>query len=221
MNAHIYLVTNKLNGKQYVGQTTTDKNKRGHGRLLCKAYPKHGVDNFEYERLLTGIDNRNFLNWSERFWISVFGTNAPHGYNLESGGSEGQEWSDERRQRHGDARRGKKKYRPLGAVSGMKGKAYPESGKEKLRQVMLGRVGLNLGRKASDETKMKMSLAQKARFQRDGSPHANRVVSAETRAKLSAARTGRVQSDEQRAKRSASIKEWHRRRKEESLKCQH
>ena len=86
---------------------------------------------------------------------------------------------------------------------------------------MLGRVGPNLGRKASDETKMKMSLAQKARFQRDGSPHANRVVSAETRAKLSAARTGRVQSDEQRAKRSASIKEWHRRRKEESLKCQH
>lgn len=221
MNAHIYLVTNKLNDKQYVGQTTTDRNKRGHGRLLLKAYSKHGVDNFEYERLLTGIDNREFLNWSERFWIAVFGTNAPQGYNLESGGSEGQEWSDERRKRHGDIRRGKKKYRPLGSKSGMKGKPYPESGKEKLRQIMLGRVGPNLGRKASDETKAKMSLAQKARFQRDGSPNRNKATSTETRAKMSAAHTGRVQSNEERAKRSASIKEWHRRRKEESLKCQH
>lgn len=220
MNAHVYLVVNKINGKPYVGQTMTDKNKYGHGRLMRKAYAKHGYDNFEYSRICSCIDNRELLNWVERFWIAVYGSVAPNGYNIETGGSTEQEWTDDRRRRHGDARRGKKKHRPLGSRSGMKGKKYPEAGKEKLRQAMLGRVGPNLGCKASDETRAKMSAAQKARFERDGHPGIGKKASDETRAKMSASRKGRVQSEAERERRSAAIKAWHASRKQEALTCQ-
>lgn len=204
-----------------MGQTTTARNKRGHGQLIMAAYKKHGYEQFEYDRILTGIEDRDLLNWAERFWIAVFETTNPNGYNLEPGGAKFQTWDDARRKRHGDIRRGKPHPRPLGARSGMKGKAFPEAGKEKLRQIMLTRPSPNVGRKASEETRAKMSAAQKARFERDGSPNTGRRHSAETRAKMSASHSGRVQSDDERAKRSAAITEWHKRRKEEALKCQH
>ena len=44
MQARVYLVTNNLNGKQYVGQTITN-DRRGHGTLVTKAYKKYGKEN--------------------------------------------------------------------------------------------------------------------------------------------------------------------------------
>jgi group I intron endonuclease len=219
MNAHVYLVTNKVNGKQYVGQTMTERNNYGHGRMLLKAYKKHGKVNFDYERICSGIEDRHLLNWLERFWIAVYQTVTPNGYNIETGGSVEQEWTDDRRRRHSEARIGKRLNRPIGSASGMKGKKYPEEGKEKLRQAMLGKIGPNRGRKLSDETRAKMSLAQKARVLRDGPPSLGRKASPEARAKMSAARMGRIQTDAERAKRSASIKAWHASRKQEAVTC--
>lgn len=197
----------------------TERNNYGHGRMLLKAYKKHGKANFDYERICSGIEDRNLLNWLERFWIAVYQSVAPNGYNIETGGSFEQEWTDDRRRRHSEARIGKRLNRPLGSASGMKGKKYPEEGKEKLRQVMLGKTGPNRGRKFSEETRAKMSLAQKARVLRDGPPSLGRKASPEARAKMSAARMGRIQSDAERAKRSASIKAWHESRKQEVVSC--
>ena len=45
MAGTIYLVTNNLNGKQYVGQTTVASEKRGHGTLVTAAYRKYGKEN--------------------------------------------------------------------------------------------------------------------------------------------------------------------------------
>ena len=88
VNAHIYIVSNVLNEKQYVGQTTVDSNKYGHGLALQVAYDKYGKNNFTYERICSDINNRNTLNYLERFWIKVFNTIAPNGYNIEEGGSD-------------------------------------------------------------------------------------------------------------------------------------
>jgi group I intron endonuclease len=216
MNAHIYLVTNTANGKQYVGQTATDANKRGHGRVMVQAYKKHGFDGFTYDRIISGINDRNTLNCIERFWIATFDSVVPNGYNLESGGSEGQIWTDERRAKHSAARIGKPLNRPLGSKSGMKGKVYPESGKLKLSLALTGRVSPNWGKLASEETKAKMSASQRQYWDSlETHPNAGKIPSLETRAKMSASKRSQVQSEETKRKRSESITAWHKQRKEQ------
>ena len=217
MDAHIYLVTNTVNGKQYVGQTITESNRRGHGRVLLKAYKKHGIDNFTYERVVSNIQSRNTLNCLERFWIATCGTAIPNGYNLESGGSDGQVWTDERRARHIAAAIGRPLNRPLGSKSGMKGKVYPESGKLKLSIALTGRVGPNLGCTASAETRAKMGNSQRAYWDSlDIHPNMGKTASAETKAKMSASHKKQVQSEETKRKRSESITAWHKQRKEQA-----
>lgn len=217
MNAQIYLVENLLNGKPYVGQTINPHLPIGHGRLLKVAYKKHGKDNFTYEQIRTGVAHRQTLNYMERFWIGVFDSVAPNGYNLESGGSDGQHWTEERRKKHAQVRVGKNLNRPLGSKSGMKGKKFPEEGKRKLSEVMTGRPCPTKGIPHSEETKAKMSASQKARAERLGDNHPNkgRKHSEETKAKMSASRTGRVQTPEERQRRSEAIKLWHKQRKEQ------
>jgi group I intron endonuclease len=99
MNAHIYLVTNKLNGKQYVGQTTVARNKVGHGELIKLAYNKYSKDNFTYEPICKGIVSRASLNAIERFWIKVIDCRSPKGYNIEEGGSSKGEVAESTRQK--------------------------------------------------------------------------------------------------------------------------
>jgi group I intron endonuclease len=216
MNAQVYLVSNKLNGKQYVGQTINPHLERGHGRILIKAYRLHGKDSFDYEPLCTGITSRSTLNAIERFWIAVADTVVPNGYNIELGGSEGSTWTEERRRKHSLALKGHRGWRKgLGLPSPNKGKKYPEEGKRKLSEALKGRVGPNLGKTASEETKAKMSASQKAYWAANGSPNKGRKHSEETKAKMSAARSKRVYTDEDKMKISLAITEWHKKRKEQ------
>jgi group I intron endonuclease len=216
VQAQIYLVSNKLNGKQYVGQTINPHLPIGHGRILKSAYKLHGKDNFTYEPICKGITNRASLNAIERFWISVANTVVPNGYNIDLGGSEGSTWTDERRQAVSIARIGKKLNRPLGSKSGMKGKAYPEEGKRKLSEALKGRVGPNLGKQASEETKAKMSASQKAKAASFAvHPNANKKASEETKAKMRAARAKRIYTDADKQKISEAVTAWHKQRKEQ------
>ena len=82
----IYLVTNKINGKQYVGQTVTKHSRHGHGHAIKDAYKKYGHSRFEYKNLTEGDLSQNQLDCFEKFWIEVFDCLAPNGYNLEGGG---------------------------------------------------------------------------------------------------------------------------------------
>ena len=215
MNAQIYLVSNKLNGKQYVGQTINPERQIGHGRILRKAYKLHGKDNFSYEPICTGITNRTTLNAVERFWIAVADTVVPKGYNIELGGSEGSTWTEERRRKHSLALTGRIHTRPLGSKSGMKGKKFPEEGKRKLSAALKGRPCPTKGIPHSEETKAKMSASQKAYWAANGSPNKGRKHSEETKAKMSAARSKRVYTDEDKMKISQAITEWHKKRKEQ------
>jgi group I intron endonuclease len=183
---------------------------------MVQAYKKHGFDGFTYDRIISGINDRNTLNCIERFWIATFDSVAPNGYNLESGGSEGQIWTDERRAKHSAAKIGRPLNRPLGSKSGMKGKTFPEAGKIKLSLALTGRVSPNWGKLASEETKAKMSVSQKAKAASfETHPNARKVASLETRAKMSASKRSQIQSEETKRKRSESIAAWHKQRKEQ------
>lgn len=87
----IYKITNKLNGKIYIGQTCRSLEDRmsEHIRhriiVVDKAIQKYGINNFTVEQIdvATDIDD---LNQKERFWIQHYDCMVPNGYNQCAGG---------------------------------------------------------------------------------------------------------------------------------------
>ena len=217
MDAQIYLVTNQLNGKQYVGQTINPHLHKGHGRILVVAYKKYGFDNFTYEPICHNIDNRHTLNYVERFWIQTIDTMIPNGYNIESGGASECVWTEERRRNASVSRLGKKINRPLGSISGMRGKKFPEAGKQKLSAINKGNK-FSLGVFPSEETKAKMSASQKLKAASFAiHPNLGRQASEETKAKMRASRAKRVYTDAHKQIISEAVTAWHKQRKDK--KC--
>ena len=105
----IYLITCKVNGKQYVGQTVQKDPLRyiqghfnaaqnGKKKLLYRAIRKHGADNFTLE-IIWWASDRTSLDISEDSFIELFETMAPNGYNLRGGGFNGR-FSDELKRQH-------------------------------------------------------------------------------------------------------------------------
>lgn len=144
MNAHIYLVTNTINNKQYVGQSVVGRNKVGHGLIITEAYKRYGRDSFLYDRIATGIDNRDTLNFLERLWIKVFDCRAPNGYNIEMGGSDKGEM----------AQSTKDKLRKA-----FLGRPMPEETKRKISASMRGENSPFYGRKHTPEAIAKIVAA--------------------------------------------------------------
>jgi GIY-YIG catalytic domain len=90
----VYLITNLLNGKKYVGQTTANPRKRwnNHCRgfsLVAYAIRKYGKDNFKFEILLQGVEDQATLNLIEARLIRFYRTGTPNGYNVSPGGDGG------------------------------------------------------------------------------------------------------------------------------------
>lgn len=89
----IYVITNKINGKQYVGQTKGSLEQRwnqhkhyaSHCYALKAAISKYGADNFSIEQI-DSANSREELNEKERYWIEKLNTLSPNGYNLTTGG---------------------------------------------------------------------------------------------------------------------------------------
>lgn len=94
--AYIYVITNKVNNKQYIGKTIQSVQERfsehlyrlkygNHNHLpLYAAFVKYGIDNFVIEeKEEVAVEN---LDTQESFWIKELNTLAPNGYNLTLGG---------------------------------------------------------------------------------------------------------------------------------------
>ncbi len=94
MIGYIYIITNKVNGKRYIGKTYLDIEKRFKihiadskkekikNRPLYKAINKHGQENFSID-LLEECDNN--LEKRETYWIKKLGTYKAE-YNATLGG---------------------------------------------------------------------------------------------------------------------------------------
>lgn len=94
MNQGIIYKYTSPNGKSYIGQTKTTIEKRrkneygtGYAGSPCfyHAIQKYkGLQNFQYEEL--EIVNIDELDEREKYYIALFNTITPNGYNIESGG---------------------------------------------------------------------------------------------------------------------------------------
>jgi hypothetical protein len=87
---YIYKITNKINGKWYIGKHNgKNPNYMGSGKLLKYAVSKYGIDNF-YKEILEECISEEQLNRREKEILSE--TNAPsdpESYNLANGGEGG------------------------------------------------------------------------------------------------------------------------------------
>ena len=92
----IYKITNSINGKSYIGQSTdinrrwrmeiadsNNVNSHSYDYPLMRAFRKYGVDNFKFE-IIEECNNEE-LNQKEIYWIDYFDTFF-HGYNQTLGG---------------------------------------------------------------------------------------------------------------------------------------
>lgn len=92
----IYKITNKINNKSYIGQTTKSfKERYNNGEWweyttnmhLWNAYRKYGKENFYVIEKMDIAFSRRELDLKERFYINALESNNPKkGYNKTSGG---------------------------------------------------------------------------------------------------------------------------------------
>lgn len=90
----IYKITNKINGKIYIGQTIRSVGERffehsnktkSKKSILSSAIQKYGKEKFKIEEI-DGANSLSELNYLETHYIYKFNTLAPNGYNIEQGG---------------------------------------------------------------------------------------------------------------------------------------
>ena len=99
----IYKITNTINNKIYIGQTTKTiqerfnnhikKAKQHTNRYLYDAMNKYGYEKFIIEKIEE--INNDKLDEREIFWISFYHSNNPQfGYNMTMGGGGGDTWTN-------------------------------------------------------------------------------------------------------------------------------
>ena len=140
--AYVYSVTNKVNGKMYIGVTVNPKiRERNHFKhniktrsMLKNAIAKHGEENFVFQVLCVGT--RSYCYMVEPRFITAFNTRTPEGYNICAGGRGAVGLSGEHN-----------------GMYGRTGELHPHYGKP----------GFFAGAKHTEETKRKMSEAHKGR----------------------------------------------------------
>ena len=87
------MIRNKLDGKMYIGQTKYSLEKRwgehcyqwSDCRYLSRAIKKHGKGGFEVS-VLARCNSLEEMNYREAYYIKLFKTLVPNGYNLTTGG---------------------------------------------------------------------------------------------------------------------------------------
>jgi group I intron endonuclease len=195
----IYCARNKVNGKRYIGQTerSLSKRKRKHesdARLsgfsfFWEALREFGFDNFEWSVIFEDVAEIE-ADKLERETISVYKTQHPNGYNMQSGGITGFGVIDETR-----------------AKLSKSGRSRPPMTEETKKRMGV----VHKGRKRSDETRKKISAAVKGKPKSDEHrqklSEARKNISDETRLRMSiAAKNKPPVSDETRQKLSAAGK---------------
>jgi len=147
MREIIYIATNLVNRKQYIGQTINGLKKRKNGHYYSikrdnlpfhNALKKYNKENFKWISFECPIED---LDYNERLLIKDLNTLSPNGYNLDNGGHQNKKRSEITKKKISQSKIGK-----------YKGKNNPNYGNHKL----VGENNPNWGKPRSEEIKQKI-----------------------------------------------------------------
>ena len=118
----IYKITNTVNNKIYIGQTTLTLKERMQSyykeyrwgkrdRPIALAMRKYGFENFNFEIIKDGIKTKKELDRLERKYIRLFKSFCvENGYNVELGGNGQGKHSKETKRKISEAQKGEKNH---------------------------------------------------------------------------------------------------------------
>ena len=185
MVGYIYLVTDTTNGMKYTGkhhyhiEGQLDPNYHGSGTIIKNIYKKR-PETLKEEYIKTCYSEEEMCS-DEKYYIKLFKTLYPNGYNLTEGGDgvipceetrrkismklKGRYLSKEKHpffgKHHSEESKKKMSLARKGKTSPNKGKHLSEEQKRKIGESLKGRTGPNKGKTMSEETKKKISEAKK------------------------------------------------------------
>ena len=155
---YIYRITNKINGKTYIGQhkyKSLNDNYMGSGKLIRRAQKKYSIENFEKEILYSRIQYKATADDMERFAIAKERALGKAEYNITDGGEGfcGAHHSEETKIKISEAKKGSPGY--------WCNKHFSEAHLNKLSEAKRGKPSNNKGKPMSEEQKRKLSEAKK------------------------------------------------------------
>ena len=151
----IYITTNMINGKKYLGKDTkNDPNYLGSGVILKLAVKKYGKQNFKKE-ILEVCSNQDELKNREKYWLDFYdaGNNKMfyNWHNHSTGSPKGSRHPNYKKPLSESARLKLSKFN--------RGKVISEETKEKMRQSQIGDRNHMFGKTHSDAAKLKLKMA--------------------------------------------------------------
>ena len=157
MGYAVYIVTNIVNAKQYVGVSRNldarwgrHKKALGETPLLHRAIKKYGKDNFVFSHIADAFDREAAFDL-ERLLIEQHNTFHPNGYNLTKGGE--------------------------GGVGAKLGRVLSEETNQKISASLTGKTSPRKGKTLSEETKQKLSDSKKGKpSNRVGYKHSQETI---------------------------------------------
>jgi group I intron endonuclease len=161
---YVYLTTNLINGKQYVGDhTINDKEKKyyiGSGNIFKKAIKKYGEENF-FKEILEWFKTREEAFNAQEKYIKQFDTLVSSGYNISpKGGHRGKESvSEDSKIKMSNSKKGNKnpQYHIKKELAAFYGKKHSLEIKNKLSKSHKGIITWNKNLKLSNKIKLKIS----------------------------------------------------------------
>lgn len=185
----VYVHTNKINGKKYVGVTSLkpeDRWRNGNGYVRNKhfyrAIKKYGWnEGFIHEIIAENLSEENAYQMEIEL-IAQYNCMNPNGYNATSGGEIGKEYSEEARKKMSN--KTKQRMSDLSRRDHLRQKAKEQMANpemiellSKLKQgVYDGNKNPMYGKKHTDESKEKISKGRKDKYAGENNPKARKVI---------------------------------------------
>ncbi len=243
----VYKITNKINGKVYIGSTNHIHRRRtqNFNRLkngihnsfkLQKDYDLYGLDAFEFDVIERHVNNEILLD-REQFFIDKYMAYT-EGYNVcqFSCSSKGRKQSEDQKKQHSERMKGKKltkEHRDNLSIA-LKGRKLSEETKQKISEsnkiafsdpIVREKIRIaNIGKTRTEEQKEQLSIMHKERWkdnEEEREKLSNRMKSFrhtdEGKAKIAESNRRRGVSQETRERMSIALKEYNRKKNELKL----
>ena len=201
---YIYRITNKVNGKTYIGQRKSSKEwyedkYMGSGKLLGLAKKKYGIENFE-KFLIQHCYSKEETDKAEKFWIAEYRSRGKAEYNIADGGdggalNKGRKLSEEWKKHISEGGKGKRRSEETK-------KKLSEAGKKRRHSEETKRKIAEAARNMTEEHKRKIAEAAKGR----PSPMKGKHHTEEAKKKLSDLNKGKRHSEESYKRAAEKLK---------------